>query len=819
MVTSQSTERNAIVRSKMGLFCLVAALTISSFCSVLLQARPALAKEPQPTLTVRVGAYENPPKIFTDKDGQVRGIFPDILQRIAADEGWRLVYVPGTWEECLQRLESGGIDIMVDVAFSKKRAEKYSFNAETVFINWGVLYTRKDLTIDSFLDLQNRTVAVMKGSIHTEGDEGIKEICSRFDISCRFVEVENYRQVFQLLDSGQADIGVVNRLFGNLYGQDFKLNKSSIIFNPRHLKFAFPKHGRHTAELIEAIDRRLRKLKQDPASVYYRAIDFYLSGANGEGMPPAKRSAGRVALTRREQAWLKEHPLIRVGYDPDFPPLEFLDEQGKYTGIGADYLSLLQQHLGIEFQIVPAIKNWTQTVEMAKARQLDVLPVLTPSRERSEYLEFTRPYINYTRVILTRDDFPFIAGLKDLSGKRVGIVAGYYQQDVHEHDGADIKLVQEKSTLDGLKALSAGEVDAFLGDIITSAYTIRKFNLTNLKYAATTEAKMPGFAIGVRSDWPELVSILDKGLNSISEEEHHAIFDKWVSLRFEQTFDYSLLWKIILAFSLVLAMVLWWNRQIRRQKFLIQEAKDAAETANRTKSAFLASMSHELRTPLNSILGFNGIILNEMAGPLNFEQKKQLKMVQGSAKHLLNLINDVLDISKIEAGELEISHAPFNMRNVVEQVRGELLPLAEKKQLTLTAEIAPEVGGVSSDERRIRQVLINLVNNAIKFTDRGGVKIECRVSGDYIETRVSDTGIGIRGTDLHKLFQPFQQLDTGTSRKYEGTGLGLSICKRIMAAVGGRIEVESHFGAGSTFAFSLPLTQENNDDGPNRSGD
>jgi len=764
----------------------------------------AATQGPSSALTIRVGAYENPPKIFSDKDGQIRGIFPDILQQIAAEAGWKLEYVKGTWEECLQRLENGAIDIMVDVAFSKKRAEKYAFNAETVFINWGLLYTKKDLTIESFLDLQNRTVAVMKGSIHTGGEAGIKAICRKFDISAKFIEVENYRQVFELLDSGQADAGVVNRLFGTLYEQDFSLNRSSIIFNPRHLKFAFPQQGRHTAALIAAIDRQLRKLKQNPASVYYRAISFYLSGVTGEGMPAEKLAAGKVLLTGREQAWLREHPLIKVGYDPDFPPLEFLDEQGKYAGMGADYLALLQKHLGVELHIVPGIKNWSQTVEMAKNRQLDVLPVLTPSQERSEYLKFTRPYINYTRVILTRDDYPFITGLADLAGNRVAIVEGYYQQDARDRD---IIIVQEKSTLSGLKALSAGEVDAFLGDIITSAYTIRKFNLTNLKYAATTEAKLPGFAIGVRSDWPELAAIFDKALKSISEEEHHAIFDKWVSLRFERAFDYTLLGKIVLAFSVALVLVLWWNRQIRHQKFLIQEAKDAADTANRTKSAFLASMSHELRTPLNSILGFSGIILGEMAGPLNFEQKKQLKMVHGSAKHLLNLINDVLDISKIEAGELEISHAPFNMREVVEQVRGELKPLAEKKQLALTTEIAPEVDEVVSDERRIRQVLINLANNAIKFTDQGEVRIECRINGDFLETRVRDSGIGIRDTDLVKLFQPFQQLDSGTTRKFEGTGLGLSICKRIMAAVGGQIEVESCLGAGSTFTFRLPLAQ------------
>ena len=241
-------------------------------------------------------------------------------------------------------------------------------------------------------------------------------------------------------------------------------------------------------------------------------------------------------------------------------------------------------------------------------------------------------------------------------------------------------------------------------------------------------------------------------------------------------------------------------------------AKDRAESANRVKSAFLASMSHELRTPLNSIIGFTGIILNELAGPLNLEQKKQLKMVKGSSHHLLNLINDVLDISKIEAGELEISCEKFSMRNVVNQVAESLMPLAEQKGLSFSVEISPEVDMLSGDERHIRQVLINLANNAIKFTEKGAVKIICLKRNSRIEVEIADSGIGIKDEDVGKLFKPFQQLDTGLSRRYEGTGLGLSVCKRILDMLGGNIRVKSQFRRGSTFTFTLPLNPEGKND-------
>ena len=237
----------------------------------------------------------------------------------------------------------------------------------------------------------------------------------------------------------------------------------------------------------------------------------------------------------------------------------------------------------------------------------------------------------------------------------------------------------------------------------------------------------------------------------------------------------------------------------------LAEAKERAESADRLKSAFLATMSHELRTPLNSIIGFTGILLQGLVGPLLDEQRKQLGMVQTSARHLLNLISDVLDISKIEAGQLEIERRPFDAKESIHRVIEMIRPQATKKGIGLTADISEAVGMVNTDRRRFEQILINLVNNAVKFTLRGEVKLWCQTDGQRLVVQVIDTGIGIKTEDLTKLFLPFRQVDSGLTRKHEGTGLGLAICQKLMKLLGGQITVCSEWGVGSTFIFWLPV--------------
>ena len=241
------------------------------------------------------------------------------------------------------------------------------------------------------------------------------------------------------------------------------------------------------------------------------------------------------------------------------------------------------------------------------------------------------------------------------------------------------------------------------------------------------------------------------------------------------------------------------------QTIELEKEKMKAQSADLMKSAFLATMSHELRTPMNSIIGFTSILLKEYAGPLNEEQAKQLAMVKNSGQHLLGLINDILDISKIEAGELVVTMSTFNYAKTLSNTIDFLLPQASKKRLSIKTEISKTEIKLKSDERRVEQILLNLISNAIKFSEEGTILIKVDVNDTMLITQVIDEGIGINEKDLNKLFMPFIQLDGGLSRIQEGTGLGLAISKNLIEKLDGTIEVKSQLGKGTTFTFSLPL--------------
>ena len=259
----------------LAILCILIASGITIPIFIIVLTNPS---SPNYDLVLKVGAYENSPKIYTDESGKIVGLFPELLEYIATQENWKIEWIPGIWDDCLARLKNGTIDIMVDVAYSDDRAQDYDFNQVEILNNWGIFYKASGEFIDSIDDLEGKHVAVMSGSIHTVGENGIINLTKKWNVNCTFIPLADYNEVFKTVDEGLADAGVVNRLFGLVNEKDYKVERTSIMFNPSRLMFAFHANASINQAIIPKIDEQLLDLKEDTNSIYYHLINKYLYG-------------------------------------------------------------------------------------------------------------------------------------------------------------------------------------------------------------------------------------------------------------------------------------------------------------------------------------------------------------------------------------------------------------------------------------------------------------------------------------------------------------------------------------------------------------
>jgi signal transduction histidine kinase/CheY-like chemotaxis protein/ABC-type nitrate/sulfonate/bicarbonate transport system substrate-binding protein len=716
-----------------------------------------------------------------------RGLSIDYIKLLAYKAGLDVEFVSGyTWNEFMTMLEKNEIDVMLNMVNTPLRSQKFLFTNPYMQVNSVIFQKSNEPLAKNFEALKGKKLAVVKGFYQ-------EEFLRKEYPQIRLVQVDSIAESIDVLrqDKVYATIGsygIINYLLDKKGYSDVVSN-----YNISHplmitdLSIATNKNNETLRNILE------KARKAVTYGEYKQMQEKWLTHEENR-----TKLYEKTVLNQEDLDYLKAKGEITMCVDPNWMPFESY-RNGVHEGMASDFFKIFQSFLPVAVRIVET-KDWIESMEFAKQRKCDIFSLAMQTPSRKEYMNFTTPYLSIPLVLATKNGESFFDDFNGLKGRDLAIVKGYAYTELLKQKYKDIVLHEVDSTLEGLRRVERGEFYGFIGTLASVGYQLQQNIGNSLKITGRFDEKWE-LSVGVRNDDAKLFEVFEKLVQNLDANMKQSVFNKWVSVNYEEGVDYTLVWQVLVLSLGILLVIVYWNRRLKSLNNELVAAKEKAEQATHAKSAFLANMSHEIRTPMNSMVGMLALLRQTS---LSQNQVNYLQKIELAAKTLLQIINDILDLSKIEAGKLDVESIPCDLNEIIANVKNVTELKAQEKGLDYSI-VCEANTNVYCDPLRLSQVLINLLSNAIKFTEAGSVQLKITQENSFYRFSISDTGIGLTKQQLQKLFKAFSQADESTSRKYGGTGLGLAISQELVSIMGGKIEVQSSYGEGSTFSFTLPL--------------
>ncbi|HPJ56987.1 MAG TPA: transporter substrate-binding domain-containing protein [Kiritimatiellia bacterium] len=740
--------------------------------------------------TIRIGVPDNaPPMAFADASGEPQGLAPDLLDLLNERLEGRIEVVPGPRAGQEAELKAGRLDALMEDTPAGGGARLHTkpyANIPNVIVG-----RRGDEQHVSLESLEGRTVAVAAGFPALEH-------LRRSRPGLRLAEYGDVREALAAVSAGQAEAFVGSRAVAawvlardmlsdlQIQGAAWEIDSLSAIGVRPELP-----------ELAEVLNAALASLPTETVQGLYERW----GGRDWHEMT----ELAWIQLSPEERRWLEAHPVILVGSNPRWAPLEFTDHTGRIQGIAWEYLNRFGKALGVTFRPV-SVPSWRQAQAKLRDGEVDMLTSLNKASARRVEIEFTPPYQALPTAIFTHENTPYVGRAEDLKGLKVAAVIGYGLEQSLEAGVTGLRVQTVYDVPTALKQLESGELDAFVGSLLVTGHYIQRGGHARIKVGGELDfVYQPAFA--VRRDTKILAQILSKALAGLDEQEQAAIARKWMAVTYEQRIDYRKLYKYAAGTLALLGLFVYWNRrmaaEIRRRQAVeasLRKSEEALVAANKELEAFSYSVSHDLRAPLRHVAGFVQLLQANAQGKLDETGARYIEVIAGATRKMGELIDDLLSFSRTGRAQMRIE--PVALGPLVDECRRELEPETKGRRIEWVIGELPEV---QADRSLLRQVLANLLGNAVKYTGKredARIEVTSRREGGEIIVCVRDNGAGFDMKYADKLFGVFQRLHNESD--FEGTGIGLANVRRIVVRHGGRTWAEGAVDRGAAFSFSLP---------------